>query len=117
MRVVVVPPDVNESAGQVSQLAAWSQCGMLYVLSFACLIAFVFTYTLVPETRGRSLEQISRDFKSIAAEMEGGDDGQGVAGERAPLVAKAAGATTSALFVIGDDEDDEHPAGGAAAEC
>jgi hypothetical protein len=35
-----------------------------------CLLAFVFTYFVVPETAGRSLEEMDQVFKDVSSEAE-----------------------------------------------
>jgi hypothetical protein len=35
-----------------------------------CLLAFVFTFFVVPETAGRSLEEMDKVFKDVSSEAE-----------------------------------------------
>ena len=35
-----------------------------------CLLAFVFTFFVIPETAGRSLEEMDRVFKDVSSEAE-----------------------------------------------
>ena len=42
------------------------EAATFFVFAFLCLVAFVWVYRKVPETRGRSLEEIQQDFASSA---------------------------------------------------
>jgi hypothetical protein len=80
----------------ISKLAAWSQCGLLVILSINCLIAWAFTYKFVPETRGRSLEQISAEFSAASKVLEG--ESSGTAEERASLTQNNEGSASTSLM-------------------
>jgi hypothetical protein len=41
--------------------------GAFFVFAGVCAVAFVFVYRLVPETKGRTLEEIERDLLHPAA--------------------------------------------------
>ena len=45
--------------------------GTFWFFAFFCLVAFIVVYKLLPETKGKSLEQIESDWKGKA--LEGGD--------------------------------------------
>lgn len=38
---------------------------MFFVFVFALIIAFIFTYTQIPETKGKTLEEIEHYFRSL----------------------------------------------------
>ena len=45
--------------------------GTFWFFAFFCLIAFIVVYKLLPETKGKSLEQIESDWKGKG--VEGGE--------------------------------------------
>ena len=42
----------------ISRLEAWSHAGMCFVLAAVCLVTLLCTFAFVPETKGKTLEEI-----------------------------------------------------------
>ncbi|TMX02727.1 hypothetical protein EJD97_020184 [Solanum chilense] len=45
-------------------LMLWSEHGTFFLYAFVCLLAIIFIYQIVPETKGRSLEEIHASLNS-----------------------------------------------------
>jgi type III secretory pathway component EscU len=56
----LVTPPLVQNAG----------CGAYVFFAVFCLLAFIFTYFVVPETAGKSLEEMDRVFKDVSSEAE-----------------------------------------------
>jgi hypothetical protein len=54
----LVTPPLVQNAG----------CGAYVFFAVFCLLAFIFTYFVVPETAGKSLEEMDRVFKDVSSE-------------------------------------------------
>lgn len=65
-------------------LNSLGHAGCFWLFAVMCLLGFFFVLTMVPETKGRSLEDIQREFRARFGVLENEDRGGG--GEREPLI-------------------------------
>lgn len=83
----VLSPDISGFANSVAMSCVWIICftavkgfpfardligsyGCVFVLALCCTCTFLFTYFVVPETKGRSIESIVKELNGTSKESK-----------------------------------------------